>query len=78
MGKLEKELKRLRLANNLTQIDVANHLKYSSQQMISNWERGQALAPDNALGKLAILFKANIDDLIDLRINDYRSLLKRL
>ena len=46
-------LKSAREATGLTQGEVARQLSYSTAQFVSNWERGLAMPPLNALPKLA-------------------------
>ncbi len=62
---LNKKLRELRLARNLTQENVAEYLKVSSQT-VSKWERG-LLSPDiTLLPKIALLFHCSIDTLFDM------------
>lgn len=62
---LNHKLRELRLARNLTQENVAEYLKVSSQT-VSKWERG-LLSPDIALlPKIALLFRCSIDTLFDM------------
>jgi len=62
---LKNKLKELRMAHNMTQEAVAEHLGVSSQT-VSKWERG-LLSPDIALlPKIALLFKCSIDSLFDM------------
>jgi transcriptional regulator with XRE-family HTH domain len=49
-------LKKCRTKAGLTQSEVADHLGYTSPQFVSNWERGVALPPLDAMPKLALLF----------------------
>lgn len=56
-----KNLKRIRLENNLTQKDVADFL-HISPQSISKWENGEAAPSIEFLPMLAQLFKCTIDD----------------
>jgi len=65
MMELKNKLKELRMAHNMTQEAVADHLGVSSQT-VSKWERG-LLSPDIALlPKIALLFKCSIDSLFDM------------
>ncbi len=64
---LKNKLKELRVAHNMTQETVAEHLGVSSQT-VSKWERG-LLCPDiNLLPKIALLFKCSIDFLFDMEL----------
>lgn len=56
-----KNLKRIRLENNLTQKDVADFL-HISPQSISKWENGEATPSIDFLPMLAKLFNCKIDD----------------
>ena len=49
----------------LTQWDVAHHLKYSTAQFVSNWERGVSLPPLEVLPKLTNLFGIPNREVID-------------
>jgi len=63
--KLKDKLKELRVARNMTQDAVAEHLGVSSQT-VSKWERG-LLSPDiSLLPKIALLYKCSIDSLFDM------------
>jgi transcriptional regulator with XRE-family HTH domain len=55
----------------LTQLDVANHLEYTTAQFISNWERGISMPPMDTLPRLSNLLKIAPRDLIEV-INDYQ------
>lgn len=60
-----KKLRELRLARNLTQENVAQYLKVSSQT-VSKWERG-LLSPDiTLLPKIALLYHCSMDTLFDM------------
>ncbi len=62
---LNQKLRELRLARNLTQENVAEYLKVSSQT-VSKWERG-LLSPDiSLLPKIALLYRCSIDTLFDM------------
>ena len=56
-----KNLKRIRLENNLTQKEVADFL-HISPQSISKWENGESTTSIDFLPMLAQLFKCSIDD----------------
>jgi transcriptional regulator with XRE-family HTH domain len=71
-----KFLKDKRVKANLTQWDVASHLKYSTAQFISNWERGVSLPPHDALPRLATLFRCSGKEVIDVMHNYHTQLLK--
>ena len=57
-------LKNAREASGLTQRDVSRALSYTTPQFISNWERGLANPPLDALAKLAELYSLKADELI--------------
>ena len=52
-------LKDLREASGLSQRDVANKLKLTSAQSLSNWERGVACVPAAYISKLSRLYKSD-------------------
>ncbi|MAE73894.1 MAG: hypothetical protein CL675_07340 [Bdellovibrionaceae bacterium] len=54
-----------------SQSDVAKHLGYTAQ-FVSNWERGQALPPMQALRKLIDLIKMDREEVISLLISEHR------
>lgn len=63
--KINEKLRALRLAQKLTQEDVAVYLGVTSQS-VSKWERG-ILSPDiYILPKIAILYKTSIDAIFDM------------
>lgn len=61
---LGKFLTHARTAAGLTQKEVADALKYSTSQFISNWERGVSLPPVSAFRTLATLYKLKPDRLV--------------
>ena len=65
-AKLSKLLKSSRQKANLSQIEVANHLGYSTSQFISNWERGLSSPPLEVVKKLAKFYGISSDDLFDI------------
>lgn len=58
------KLKELRIANDLTQEKLGNHLGVSFQT-ISKWERGDSYPDINMLPIIADYFNVSIDDLLD-------------
>ncbi len=60
---LAKNLIKLRKANNLTQLDLANKLNYSDKA-ISKWERGESMPDVEMLYTIAQMFDVTIDWLI--------------
>jgi transcriptional regulator with XRE-family HTH domain len=69
-------LREKRLEASLTQWDVAHHLRYSTAQFISNWERGVSLPPHDVLPELAALLKCPGRELIDVMYSYQEQLLK--
>lgn len=55
-----------RIEKGLTQFDVAKKLKYTTPQFISNWERGLALPPMDALPILVKLYGIVPDEMINI------------
>lgn len=68
--KLGEYLKQKRLKANLSQWDVAKKLGYSSAQFISNWERGVANPPINALRKIGELYSISPEDLFEMTLQN--------
>ena len=57
---IQENLKRLRIANKLTQQQVADHLMISNQS-ISKWEKGEALPSIEFLPQIAELFNCSVN-----------------
>ena len=57
---IHENLKRLRIANKLTQQQVADHLMISNQS-ISKWEKGEALPSSEFLPQIAELFNCSVN-----------------
>lgn len=70
-------LRARRVKVGLTQLDVANHLQYTTAQFISNWERGISMPPMDTLPRIANLLRIPPRDLIDV-INDYQEQVLKL
>lgn len=64
--RLAKFLKTSRVNSGLSQMDVGNHLGYSTAQFISNWERGVSTPPIETIGTLAQLYKISAEELFDI------------
>ena len=69
-GPLATFLKDSRVGAGLSQKDVANRLKYSSAQFVSNWERGVSSPPLRAVRKLASLYKVSEDQLYKVMLRE--------
>ena len=54
----------LRIANNISQEELAKALK-TSRQSLSKWENNDTLPPLNTIKDLCVLFKITADELID-------------
>ena len=63
--KLNERLKHLRMQQNLTQEQVAEHLCVSSQS-VSKWERGLVQPDLQMLPRLAILYHTSTDALLGM------------
>ncbi len=59
-----KFIKEKRVDAGLTQRDVASHLKYTTAQFVSNWERGISMPPLEALPRLSKLLEVPAKDFI--------------
>ena len=64
--RLAKFLKASRGNANLSQLEVADHLGYSTPQFISNWERGVSAPPIETIGALSRLYKVSDEELFDI------------
>ena len=69
---LDQYLRDQRLAQGYSQKYVADSLGYSSAQFISNWERGLASPPLDALSKLTRLLSLSETLLIDIILSETR------
>ncbi|MGE0633991.1 MAG: helix-turn-helix transcriptional regulator [Pseudobdellovibrionaceae bacterium] len=63
---LSEFLKTKRINADLTQMEVARSLGYSSAQFISNWERGISQPPIDTIKKLCSLYSVKLEDLYDV------------
>lgn len=57
-------LKDKRIAAGLSQRDVADRLKYSTPQFISNWERGVSQPPVSAIKKLSSMYSVPAESIL--------------
>lgn len=62
-----KNLRYLRLSNNMTQTDLSDKL-HTSHQSISNYERGQRFCALDMLVRVSELFDVSIDDLLKKKL----------
>ena len=60
---LAKNLIKLRKANNLTQLDLANKLNYSDKA-ISKWERAESMPDVEMLYTISQMFDVTLDWLV--------------
>jgi len=65
-----------RLKVGLNQKDVAEHLGYSSPQLISNWERGVCHLPVESIPILCELYKIRTEFVIKLMVQSYSDYIK--
>lgn len=63
-----KNLRYLRISNNMNQTDLAREL-HTSHQSISNYERGQRFCDLDMLVQVSELFHVTIDDLLRKDMN---------
>ncbi len=61
---IAKNITKLRIANKLTQIDLAEKLNYSDKA-VSKWERGESLPDIIVLKQIADIFGVSLDFLVD-------------
>ena len=64
--RLAKFLRASRANADLSQLEVSNHLGYSTPQFISNWERGVSAPPIETIGTLARLYRISDEELFDI------------
>lgn len=64
MAKLNENIKKYRMENDLTQQEVADQM-FVTRQCISRWESGKTLPDINSLEKLANIYNCSINELID-------------
>ena len=73
---ISKNISKLRKANNMTQLDLADKLNYSDKA-ISKWERGDSTPDIEMLDQIAKLFNVDIDYLTkehsDFEINNTKN-----
>ncbi|MCB0394586.1 MAG: helix-turn-helix transcriptional regulator [Bdellovibrionales bacterium] len=69
-------LKNKRENAGLSQKDVADHLGLSSPQYISNFERGVCGPSLETVKELCSIYKINKREIVDIMIEDYRTLVE--
>ena len=67
-----KFIKGKRLEAGLGQIVVAKQLKYSSSQMVSNWERGLCLPPTRSLKALSKMYSVSKTEMLERYLNEIK------
>lgn len=72
----EKNLKKLRKKNNLTQEDLAGSLAVS-RQAVCMWERGERTPKVSVLTKIAKTFDISLDHMINGRLTSQDGELKK-
>lgn len=75
-GKLGSFLKTKRELAEISQVDLAKKLGYSSSQFVSNWERGLATPPLKSLAKICDLLDVDTKEIMDLVLNQTRAMLQ--
>ena len=70
-----KYLKLKRMSSGLTQLDLADKLKLSSQ-MVSNWERGLCAPPSSSLKKLTTLLGIDKEEMLNVFLSSRELLLR--
>jgi len=61
-----KRLKAARVAGGFTQDEIAKKLGYTTAQFISNWERGVAFPPLDALAKLIRIYRLDANTVVEM------------
>lgn len=74
---LANYLKKKRIAAGMTQTELAGMLKYGSAQFVSNWERGLAEPPMQALSKLVKPLNLDVDWMVQLVLKRTETELKK-
>ena len=67
---LNERIKELRLANNLTQVELANNMNVT-KQCVSNWENNNIQPSVDMLIKLAKYFSVSCDYLLGIENRKY-------
>lgn len=70
-----KNIVRLRIENDLTQLELAEKLNYSDKA-VSRWERGEAIPDAKALVRISEMFDITVDEL--LRYENPRKFFKKV
>lgn len=71
-GRLGAFLKEKRIKRNLSQSEVAQLLKYSTPQFISNWERGVSSPPLDKINTLIDLYGLSRREIIEVILDETR------
>lgn len=66
---LGEQIKKLRLARNMSQVELAHRLGVSKQS-VSNWENNNILPSIDILRKIALFFSCSTDYLLELNTGD--------
>lgn len=74
---LGKYLQKKRIKSDLTQIEVAKKLGYSSAQFISNFERGLCSPPLKQMKKLTSLYELDPAEVIDIMMKERLEILEK-
>lgn len=74
---LGKYLQKKRIEADLTQIEVAKKLGYSSAQFISNFERGLCSPPLKQMKKLSTLYELEPTEVIDIMMKERFEVLEK-
>lgn len=72
-----KFIRKKRLKKGLTQKELGDYLKYSSQY-IYNWECGASSVPLNAIPKVAEILDISIEEVIKKLLQLYKKRLKKI
>lgn len=63
---IAKNIADLRLANGMTQLELAERINYSDKA-VSKWERAESMPDIAVLTEIADLFQVSLDDLVRLK-----------
>jgi transcriptional regulator with XRE-family HTH domain len=77
MSKINKELGSLvrkhRIKDDMTQLELANKLGYESMQFVSLFERGVSKIPLTVLGKLIVILGMSEKQITKIILDDYKN-----
>lgn len=61
---VSERLRKTRKINNMTAVELAHRLGYSSKSTIYMWERGESIPPINVFLELSVIWNVSVDYLL--------------